>query len=515
MPRSFRFLLGLTLLGFVSVVSLAQEVCPARPSGGSTIGDPLQLVSQNGNLTVNMTMVSSRAVDGTREYCFLYSGNSEAPTLVANPGDVITFNLTNHLPTSGATMMDMSVGMSPSSDPCAGGPMTSSSTNVHFHGLNIPPKCHQDEVIKTTIQPSDSFTYSFKVPANEPPGLYWYHPHPHGFTTQQIVGGAAGALIVSGIEKVRPEVAGLTQRVFVIRQKKLPASGEESSVLSVNFSPAYENLPDTILMNANEQQFWRVVNASSISFLQLQVLVQTVATNLQLIALDGVPLAAVRDVQTVVIPPAGRAEFIVQGPPANGLAQFLNLGYDTGPGGDSNPAALLANILPSGSSGKSSRIPLAPTKTETVQRFSGLSTQSPAVTRKLYFSESSDGTQFFITVSGQTPKIYNPFDPPAIVAQGGTVEDWVIENRSTEVHAFHIHQVHFVELEQNGVPTNDFALRDTIVVPYWDGTSPYPSVRVRLDFRDPEIAGTFLYHCHILDHEDGGMMAKIKVLPTN
>jgi FtsP/CotA-like multicopper oxidase with cupredoxin domain len=475
-------------------------------------------VSQNGQLTVDLTVASSLDVDGTTNYCFLYAGTTEAPTLVANPGDQVTFHLTNHLPPG--TSMEMQMGSDPNgvtSNPCGGANMTSSSTNVHFHGLNIPPKCHQDEVIKTAVNPGDPpFTYSFTIPANEPPGLYWYHPHPHGFTTTQIVGGAAGALIVSGIEKVRPEVAGLPQRVLVMRQKALPNGGDESSVISVNFVPAFEKLASTITINPLEQQFWRVVNASSISFIQLQIQSHAFPKTLRLVALDGVPLSAVRNVKTVLIPPAGRAEFIMQGPGAGQIEPLIDLGYDTGPGGDPNPAALLANIVSSSSGAEAlPRLP-ATGRVETLKRFQNLEAQQPARTRKLYFSESSDGSQFFITVSGDTPKVYDPHDPPAIVTQQGAVEDWIIENRSTEVHAFHIHQLHFIELEVNGVATNDWALRDTVVVPYWDGVSTqYPSVKVRLDFRDPETVGTFLYHCHILDHEDGGMMAKIKVQPAN
>ena len=81
-------------------------------------------------------------------------------------------------------------------------------------------------------------------------------------------------------------------------------------------------------------------------------------------------------------------------------------------------------------------------------------------------------------------------------------------------HAFHIHQIHFIQIAKDGVPVDDRTVRDTIVVPYWDGQSPtYPSVTLRMDFRDPDIAGTFMYQCHILDHGDGGMMAKIEVKP--
>ncbi len=106
-------------------------------------------------------------------------------------------------------------------------------------------------------------------------------------------------------------------------------------------------------------------------------------------------------------------------------------------------------------------------------------------------------------------------DIPNIVAQQGTVEDWIIENRSRELHAFHIHQLHFLLLDYAGRQVNEDFLRDTMNVPYYDGRSlAYPSVRLRMDFRDPNIVGTFVYHCHLLEHEDKGMMGSIRVDPA-
>jgi FtsP/CotA-like multicopper oxidase with cupredoxin domain len=100
------------------------------------------------------------------------------------------------------------------------------------------------------------------------------------------------------------------------------------------------------------------------------------------------------------------------------------------------------------------------------------------------------------------------------VVEQGDVEDWIIENRSQELHDFHIHQVHYLMLEWNGMAVNEPFLRDTVNVPYWDGKSAkYPSVKLRIDFRDPNIIGTFPYHCHLLEHEDGGMMGLVKVEP--
>jgi FtsP/CotA-like multicopper oxidase with cupredoxin domain len=106
-------------------------------------------------------------------------------------------------------------------------------------------------------------------------------------------------------------------------------------------------------------------------------------------------------------------------------------------------------------------------------------------------------------------------ETPNIVAQQGTVEDWIIENRSNELHAFHIHQMHFLLLDYAGRPVNEDFLRDTVNVPYYNGhTLAYPSVRLRMDFRDPNMVGTFVYHCHLLEHEDKGMMGSIRVEPA-
>jgi FtsP/CotA-like multicopper oxidase with cupredoxin domain len=514
-------LLLTALLFAAASLSLAAQAqtCPTRPAAGSVVSDAVVLSSQNGELTLNLTMVNSLDASGIMDYCYLYgNGGVEAPTLMLNPGDVLTINLTNHLTNITPADMSPAFHMMPASgsNPCLGGAMTSASTNIHFHGLNIPPVCHQDDVIRTSISANaPPFQYKIKIPANEPAGLYWYHPHPHGFTKTQVIGGASGALIVGGVEKFEPEIAGLPQRVFVIRQQLTPDGSDESSILSINYVPFHENLYARILTKPNEEQLWRIVNSSSTQFLQLQLLNQGEPTNFGIVGLDGVPLAATRIANVVVIPPAGRAEIVVHCPPKNGLYQLFNVGYDTGPIGDPNPAVLLANVTASETAPESSlRLPAA-TKPDTPQRFAGLADAAPTTLRKLYLSENDAGTKFFITVDGQTPRLYGPNVPPAIVTQQGAVEDWVIENHTQEVHAFHLHQLHFVVLDINGAPTNDPAVRDTIVVPYWTGQGPYTSVKIRIDFRDPETVGTFLYHCHILDHEDGGMMAKIEVKPGN
>jgi FtsP/CotA-like multicopper oxidase with cupredoxin domain len=151
-----------------------------------------------------------------------------------------------------------------------------------------------------------------------------------------------------------------------------------------------------------------------------------------------------------------------------------------------------------------------------------LGNMAPVRVRRLYFSEKladpndpTSAVEFYLTVDGQEAKMFDmSSEIPNIVAQQGTVEDWIIENRSSELHAFHIHQLHFLLLDYMGRQVNEDFLRDTVNVPYFTGRSlAYPSVRLRMDFRDPNIVGTFVYHCHLLEHEDKGMMGSIRVEP--
>ena len=212
--RSIFVLMVIVTCGFSFLTAAAQ--CPARPLPDSVYQDAPSLYSQNGTLNAAFTMGHSVNENGYTHYCYKYTtatGTVEAPTLRVNPGDTLLLNVTDDIaagPPQSQGGMDMSM---PAGPVCGdGGTPTINSTNVHFHGMNVSPNCGSDDVLTTLIQPgSPGFQYTVKVPADEPPGLYWYHPHVHGFTEFQVNGGAAGALIVEGMDKVRPEVAGLNR----------------------------------------------------------------------------------------------------------------------------------------------------------------------------------------------------------------------------------------------------------------------------------------------------------------
>ena len=397
----------------------------------------------------------------------------------------------------------------------------------------------------------------------------------------QVLGGASGALIVEGVEHEAPLVAGLPERVLIVRDQDLvnpdaepvktdsmpppialrdaegdilntgTGTGKPAKDLSINFVPVPFPLyqPAVLKMKPTAKEFWRLLNASAITYLDLQVLTDGKPQLLGVVALDGVPIhdAGIQPHDVVwrshlAVPPAGRVEFIVKGPAVGTRQSLVTRSVDTGPAGENDPTRPLATIFATTDAPEThSRLPLLPGPTSTPENSAplvaslGPSISAPSVggknphwvgnfpavhQRELYFFEEPEDpanpnspTKFYITVEGQEPKQFDMNDPaPNIVVQQGDVEEWTIENRTRELHAFHIHQIHFQLLEWNGVPLEEPFLRDTINVPYWDGQSAqYPSVKLKMDFRDPRIVGTFVYHCHLLEHEDGGMMGIVRV----
>jgi FtsP/CotA-like multicopper oxidase with cupredoxin domain len=533
--------IGLFAWGLLLPVgALAQQPCPRFPAG-STLTAPPDLFSDGGVLTVSFTYETRVDQNGNTLFCFVTDNGTQDPTLHVRPGDLLVINFKNGLSASAAphgkhAMPDMVVSGSPS-DTCGAVTMTATSVNIHYHGTNTSPTCHSDEVIHTLVNAGESFQYRVQFPSDEPPGLYWYHPHVHGIAEAAVQGGASGAIIVEGIENVNPAVAGLRERVMLIRDNNVPGNPAPGGAvpawdISVNYIPIpYPSFtPAVIPMQRGEKQFWRVVNATADTVLDLQVQYDGVPQPLQVIGLDGVPVGSQDGAgkgksftaTDILLATAARAEFIVTAPgPSVKHATFLTLNVDTGPIGDNDPQRPIGTITIRGHDDRAAAARTLPAKSGPPgpQRFAGLRDAHPTAQRTLYFSEVlSDPndplspTNFFITVDGATPTLFDPANPPAIVTTQGSVEDWTIQNRAGENHEFHMHQIHFLQLEQNGVPVANGQYLDMIQVPYWTGSGPYPSVKVRMDFRGPDI-GDFVYHCHILGHEDNGMMAIIRVKP--
>ncbi len=223
-----------------------------------------------------------------------------------------------------------------------------------------------------------------------------------------------------------------------------------------------------------------------------------------------------------LLPPSARVEFILDAPPSSStVALFSTEAIEGGPDSDSNPARPLAQIVASAAPAGLPRM-AAPKGPPRRMRFDDLANANVSAERKLFFSEKRppagprelENTVFFITVDGQKETPFSPDNPPAITTSKGAVEEWTIENRTAELHEFHMHQIHFLveEIDGAAIPKKSQQLYDVFQIPYWTGHGAYPSIKVKMDFRGPT-TGDFVYHCHILDHEDMGMMAIIRVLP--
>jgi hypothetical protein len=166
--------------------------CP-RFKEGRVARNPPALFSSNGVLTVRFSYEHRFDSDGTELLCFMTPEGLEDPTLHLKPGDTLIITVTNNTPSTPAFM--------PLLDPpnCGNPQPTKSSINIHYHGTNTSPSCHQDNVIKTVINSGETFQYNVAFPSDEPSGLYWYHPHIHMLAEHEVQGGASGAIIVEGI----------------------------------------------------------------------------------------------------------------------------------------------------------------------------------------------------------------------------------------------------------------------------------------------------------------------------
>src|SRR5712691_10446353 len=298
--------------------------------------------------TLSLTLHAAITSDGRNS--FYFNGQPNAPTLRLSPGDQLKITYVNDLPAK-------------ATETCAITPCMD-MTNLHFHGLTVSPDAPQDDVLGMMAMPGQSLRYTVQIPADHPPGLYWYHTHPHGESHRQALDGMSGAIVIEGMESYFPPLAGLPERILVVRGLSLVHDPQAADLklrvkLSSDVCGAEPEAPEEVFtvngsvrpqieIAPGERQFWRLVNASADRYLDLQLEGQT----FEIVAMDGMPIALhdpnhrTRIVGHVLLPPAGRLEAIVTGPAAGTLRRLISRCVDTGPDGDPNPAMVLADIVP-------------------------------------------------------------------------------------------------------------------------------------------------------------------------
>jgi FtsP/CotA-like multicopper oxidase with cupredoxin domain len=453
----------------------------------------------------HVVSLTLHAVNENGRNAFAFKGKTVAPVIRASPGDLLKIAYVNDLP---ATSQEI----------CAINPCMD-MTNLHFHGLNISPDAPQDDVLTMLAKPGQTLHYSVQIPRDHPPGLFWYHTHPHGESHRQVRDGMSGAIVIEGIQRYVPEVDRLRERVIVVRGRSIKRDPNAAALMREVEIPAKgcggeaEAVEELFTVNGvlrprieiapKEKQFWRIVNASADRYLDLQLDGQP----FEIVALDGMPLAyhdpkhPTMVANHLLISPAGRLEAIITGPPAGTHTTLRTLCVDAGPVGDPNPEMVLADLVPPAPRQSSANPGLRqvhaiddrppvykPINVEPLEK----TTPDFTVT----FTEDKDA--FYIN-----GRKFKTDASPMTTARVGTYQHWRIVNATAELHPFHIHQVHFLAYAQNDAPLPHPVWLDTVNVPYAG------SVDVILDFTDPVIKGMSVFHCHLLNHEDKGMMAKI------
>lgn len=492
-----------------------------------------------------------------------YNGQVPGPTLTFTPGSDVTVKLQNRLvrrgPGHDTPVHDVDV------------PHDFEGTNLHFHGMDIRPHLFdplgtEDPKAKMiAVQPGENFEYTFRVPADHPSGLYWYHPHRHGSTAVQAVSGMAGPIIVKGPIDEVPEIKAAREVLMAIQDIGLFPSDEPgdtrwtynpqprmiwqtSSGTVQEFDRKTNAWVDTKLKGGyttgdyalryfllNGQPFFKETHNPKVgtSPITQQLAVQTVVEmaqgevvrfrvlngcsdnympiyveghDMHVLALDGVNFLSPRAMKSVQIAPGNRVEFLVQAA-ATGkynivqeaqAVQFLQ-----------SDRKVIASIVVTDAT-KAMALPATlPTPTRYYPLIQQKQVDRPV--RSVRFSTSfrgplnpQVGMDFMINGVLYTETV------AGIEVDLDAVEEWhlVLGKGESEGHPFHIHVNHFEVISVNGVPQPAGVVKDTIWIPRPTATEDSVVV-LRMRFKD--FTGKAVFHCHILPHEDTGMMSNFTI----
>ncbi len=481
-PISRREVLILGGLGTASVLAGGAGLLWTANSGftpvtAQELTEPKALRSRGGALQLTLTAAEGPTqIAGRQATALTFNGGLPGPTLFIRPGDRVNVSVKNRL---------------------------KEPTNLHVHGLHVSPQGNSDNMF-VSIDPGSSFDYEYRLPLNHPPGVYWYHPHRHGTVATQVFGGLYGAIVV---EDPTP-IPVSRERVLVISDITLDPSGtipaasaidrmigREGSLMLVNgqASPHLTARP-------GERERWRIINACISRYLRLRLDGQ----QLQLLGIDSGRFQQPHDVTEVILAPGNRADLLVTGVTGTAILRTLPVARGTAMGmmGATSPSPTpvdLATLVVGGTPGAApAAVPEQPVPRDL---------RGATVTRRreLIFAMGmgSGGmgmgaSMMSFTIDGKK------FDPARIdtIVQGNSVEEWTLTNTSPMDHPVHLHVWPMQITEQNGT-----ALIDS---PVWQDVVNVParsSIRVRIPFED--YTGKTVYHCHILDHEDAGMMGII------
>jgi FtsP/CotA-like multicopper oxidase with cupredoxin domain len=451
--------LGATGMSAIGVGRLPWIGSAIAQGGATELIEPQVFTSVDGILETSLIAQPQSYTElGTMNY----GGMVPGPTLRLRPGDLLKLKLVNHL---------------------------SEKTNLHVHGLHVSPLGHGDNVF-VHVMPGDERDYEYQIPTDHPAGLFWYHPHPHELTHDQVVGGMAGAIIIEGDLDELPQTEEVQERLLVVQGPFTPAN----IVINGLVNPS-------LRIRSGERQRWRILNATAGVFLNLHL----DGHSLHRISADGNYLAELGDTDTLLLAPAERAEVLIH------PSQPIESGYALRslPWGEGIqvefPLATL--FVEEGASGPEEAATSASPMPTSLVPMPDLRGATIVEHREITFRSS-----FRISHSPNDPigQLFDPLRVDQTVDLGAT-EEWIIRNDTDFWHPFHIHVNDFQVVSSNGQEQLEpfVYYKDTLPLPPRSGEEP-GEVVLRIPFLD--FTGKFVYHCHILFHEDGGMMGIVEVV---
>ncbi|MEP6679562.1 MAG: multicopper oxidase domain-containing protein [Betaproteobacteria bacterium] len=540
-----------------------------------TFVQPQMLKAERGLLdfTLELSLLST-TLDGTKVTLRNMAGTIPAPTLSVNVGDTLRIKMVNRLP------------LNPQDPEPTRHLRYHNSTNLHTHGLHVDPGIlapglYGDYVLDDPslgVQPGETRQYEYRLRADHPDGMFWYHPHLHGSSAMQVGSGMAGALMVRGPTDRVPEIAAAAERIFVFQAPfSFGASGTIDNFGQIANNPTGE--PDflvngvrrpRLVMRSGEVQTWRLLNAAIWKSLNLSFDQHT----LFIFGHDGNPRAdllpsgpfALNDPALpngIVLAPANRASVMVKaGAPGTYYLRTMafEMGRTSNGGGSILAEDILAEVVVVGSrtSMQLPRAPLpvtpflAPITDEELAAHGGLkrsiflravfnppptpASPNPPITDPpaSQIVHPGDDIDDWVYSTGQTsidnkvfaigsagtmastapgmPAEYIPFQSSRAITQTvalDSVEEWTIFNANNIRHPFHIHVNPMYIVKINGVALAEPYWADTIALPN-QGTPAAPtSITFRMRF--VHYSGPYVMHCHMLVHEDMGMMQGVTV----
>ena len=442
------------------------RVLPIPP----TVTSNVQLVSQT---------ISGAMLSGNLTSALSYRNGLLGPTIKANKGDVVNVQLQNNL---------------------------SEKTNIHWHGLILPE--NMDGHPKDVYASGD--LYNYVLPIQQRAGTYWYHPHPHEATARQVFMGLAGMFIVNDSEEASLNLpSGVAEIPMIIQDKRFNGSTLDYSPDADEIMTGY--LGEQITVNgifspyANVSKGWqrfRILNGSTARVYSLAF---SNGMPMHVIGSDGGLLKAPESVSGIMLAPGERADV---------LADFSSLSIG-------QEVFLVSN--------KFSKYNIQGRQGFTIMKFkvereasgtfslpTSLSTFLPipsatAVQTRVFDIAAMVGGTGGHGGMGRHSINGKVFDMERIdeTVQAGTTEIWEFDNRmGDEIHPMHIHGVQFQVLQRTGgrneLIATEKGWKDTVLL--------MPGENVRLIMTFPQYTGTFVLHCHNLEHEDDGMMLNYKII---